>query len=95
MVNWLSAHCPEHETFEPTCTACAAQPQSCPAHPYTNGTYPGLAWCPDCQKTRPGYEVRDSKVVEVITAEEAVAKYNIPNEQRKRGGRWRIFLRQE
>lgn len=93
LVNWHAACCSEHDRFEPLCEKCAALPQSCPEHPMVNGSFPALSWCPACQATRPGYTVTDSRVVETLDAEEAVTKYKIPHEQRKWGGRWRIFLR--
>lgn len=90
MVQWLAAHCPEHDKFEPLCLDCQATPQCCPDHPQVNGTFPGFSGeiaCQACFATRPGYIDREVIAEGVMSAEEACHAFGIPHEYR-RGGKF-------
>lgn len=67
VIQWLAAHCPEHERFEVDCLACQLMPQACPEHPQVNGNWPGFdLGCEACIATRPGsinHGIVDSEVV--------------------------------
>jgi hypothetical protein len=86
VIQWLSAHCAEHESFEASCLACQLVPQACPEHPQVNGSWPGFdLGCEACMATRPGsinLGVVDS---EVVTAEEACFKLGLPFQAIGRG----------
>jgi hypothetical protein len=87
LIRWLSASCPEHERFSPDCLACLTVPQACPAHPKTNGTFPGFDLdCAACKATRPGFETVMVAGQQVMSAEEAVRTFGIPH-VRLAGGR--------
>lgn len=79
VIQWLSAHCPEHEKFEDSCPRCQLIPQSCPQHPQVNGSFPGFdLGCEDCMATRPGSRNLGVVDSEVVTAEQAVRMLGMP-----------------
>src|SRR6184192_4385369 len=79
LVQWLSAHCPEHEAFESSCLACQLVPQACPEHPQVNGNWPGFGLgCQACIATRPGSINLGVVGSELTTAEKACRMLGLP-----------------
>lgn len=79
VIQWLSAHCREHETYMDECVACRLMPQACPEHPQVNGQWPGFdLGCEACMATRPGYRNLGVVGSEVTTAERAAWMLGMP-----------------
>lgn len=79
LFQWLSAHCPEHDSFESSCLACQLVPQACPEHPQVNGTWPGFQLgCQACMATRPGYINHGVVQSEVVPAWKACLMLGMP-----------------
>jgi hypothetical protein len=92
VIRWFAATCPDHVVFVDECTACQLVPQTCPAHPKVNGSFPGFdLGCEACMATRPGFETVKVVGSEVVSAEEAVRKLGIPH-IRLSGGMLRVPL---